>query len=133
MGVRMVAMLALGAAFVACAPARADEPLAGGQLFTVSHGQPFCVSRGALQALLRAEIAESPDSPLRTGACRYVDDNTVVTVTEDLTPGGRYMHVVKARAKVLFGTVDGYTYSVGLYPYPVRQPPFNPVLPFTLY
>lgn len=119
-----VACVALAvAACLAAAPCSADEPLAGGTLATASHGQAFCTDRAQLQALLSATIAHYPFGTF--SSCLSVPDNARVEVIEDLSPGSRTMHVVRARAYLLFGAVDAYTYSVGLYP-PIRGYAFPP-------
>jgi len=123
---RLVA--ALGAAALVAwgaVPSRADEPLAGTSLFAVSHGQPFCTSRAELQALLNAQVTQAPIGLFAFPTCRYVEDNALVAIGQDL-PGGRYMHMVRARANLFpFGTVDGYTFSAGLYSLPARSTPLN--------
>lgn len=95
----------------------ADPPIAGAVLVTASHGQPFCTDRGQLLALLHAQIAEAPYAPGAFPSCASVSDGAPVVVIEDLAPGTREMHVVRARAQTFFGPVDGYTWSVGLYPH----------------
>ena len=107
--------LALTASLAAAAPCRADPALGGSVLVTSSHGQPFCADRGQLQALLRAGIAHAPHAYGAYAGCLYIPDNARVEVIQDLSPRSRYMHVVRARAYLLFGPVEAYTYSVGLY------------------
>ena len=117
--------LIVAASALASAPCRADPALAGAVLATSSHGQPFCTDQGDLQAYLRAAIAGEKPSSLYYRSCLTVPDNTKVEVIEDLSPRTRYMHVVRARVYFLTGATDAYTYSVGLYGYPVgiRIPP----------
>ena len=121
-----LAALCLMAPLIAPAPGRADPAIAGERLFTASHGQPFCPTRGRLQELLRATIAEEPFPVGAFGDCAYIPDAATVTVLEDLSPRSRYMHVVRARINLLFGAKEGYTYSVGLY-----TPKAFPRSPFT--
>jgi hypothetical protein len=115
-----LAVLALLGGGVLASAARADQPLAGASLFAVSHGQPFCATRAELQALLDAQIAEAPIGLVP--GCRYVEDNSIVVIGEDYR-GGRYMHMVRAHANVLFGQIEGYTFSAGLNAYPQRSEP----------
>jgi hypothetical protein len=115
----------------ATAPARADVPLAGARLVTSSHGQPFCKDRAELQALLRATIAKANFPFGSFPGCGIVPDNATVTVLEDLSPRSRSMHVVRARVDLLFGPLEAYTYSAGLYSEIIRpRGPFGVVLPF---
>ena len=107
---------------LAAGAARADEQIAGTRLFAVSHGQPICRTRAELQALLNAQVAEAPISLFAFPGCHLADDNTVVAAGEDFA-GGRYMHMVRVRYNLFFAAVDGYTFSVGLYPLPVRSTP----------
>ena len=113
----------LAAALLASAPCSADERLAGGSLFTASHGQPFCGVKSQLEALLQAQISHAPygfgpeEFPGLFPSCTYIDDNTVVAVLQDLAPGTRYNHVVRAHTNTIFGGLDGYTFSAGLSPY----------------
>ena len=106
-------------------PAEADQPLAGAALTTSSHGQPFCTDRAQLKALVSAQIAEARFPLNSFPSCGIVPDNATVSVIEDLEPRSPYMHVVKARVGLMFGTTEAYTYSVGLYSDVVR-----PVSPF---
>ena len=121
---RLVAALGATALVLwTAAPSCADEPLAGTSLFAVSHGQPFCTSKAELQAFLDAQITQAPIGLFSFPTCRYVEDNALVAVGQDFR-GGRYMHMVRARANLFpFGTVDGYTFSAGLYSLPVRSTP----------
>ncbi len=112
---------------LAAGTAQADEQIAGAHLFAVSHGQPVCATRAQLQALLNAQVAEAPIGLFSFPGCRYVDDNTVVAVSQDFV-GGRYMHMVHIRFNLFVFPTDGYTFSAGLYPLPVRAtlPHLNP-------
>ena len=101
---------------------KADEPIAGSSLFAVSHGQPFCTTRAELQALLDAQVAQAPIGVFSFPGCRLVSDNSIVIIDRDYR-GGRYMHMVRARANVFLGTVEGYTFSAGVYPLPQRSEP----------
>ena len=112
----LVASIAVAVSLAALAvPARADGDLAGARLATSSHGQPFCPTRARLQELLRATVTEQHFPTGTFADCAYVPDTATVTVLEDLTPRSRAMHLVRARVNLLFGPVEGYTYSVGLY------------------
>ena len=106
--------------------AMADEPIAGANLFATSHGQPFCTTRGQLEALLDAQVAQAQIGIFSFPGCRYVEDNSLVIIGQDFR-GGRYMHMVRARANgglfALFGSVEGYTFSAGLSPLPLRSEP----------
>ena len=105
--------------------ARADEPLAGASLFATSHGQPFCQTRAQLQALLDAQIAEADIGLFSFPGCHLVTDNSLVIIGQDFR-GGRYMHMVRARANVFpFFNVEGYTFSVGLGSLPIRSTPLH--------
>lgn len=118
---------ALAAAVLLClaaAPARADEPLAGATLFSVSHGQPFCRTRAALQAFLDAQISHADIGLFSFPGCFYVEDNSLVAIGQDFR-GGRYMHMVRARAQLPLGSVEGYTFSAGLYSLPNRSTPMH--------
>lgn len=110
--------LALAGLALGTVPSRADPPLAGVPgIITTSHGQPFCTDKAQLLALLRAQISQA-NFPLGTfSSCSLVPDNFPVAVTQDLSPRSRMMHVVRARAALPFGAVEGYTFSVGIYPY----------------
>ena len=115
---------------LACAPgaAQADEPIAGAGLFATSHGQPLCATRAELQALLDAQVSEAPIGFFSFPGCRYVPDNSLVAIGQDFR-GGRYMHMVRARATLFpFIGVEGYTFSAGLSPLPLRsaEPHLNP-------
>ena len=103
--------------------ARADEPLAGASQFATSHGQPFCQTRAQLQALLDAQIAQADIGLFSFPGCSLVTDNSLVIIGQDFR-GGRYMHMVRARATVFpFIGAEGYTFSVGLSPLPLRSTP----------
>ena len=106
----------------------ADEPIAGSSQFAVSHGQPFCTTRAQLQALLDAQVSQAPIGLFSFPGCRYVEDNAIVVIGQDYR-GGRYMHMVRARTNgglfALFGTIEGYTFSAGVYPLPVRSEPVH--------
>ena len=106
--------------------ANADEQIAGSSQFAVSHGQPFCTTRAQLEALLDAQISQAPIGIFSFPGCRYVEDNSIVVIGQDYR-GGRYMHMVRARANAglfgLFGAIEGYTFSAGLYPLPQRSEP----------
>lgn len=117
----LLVLALLGGGLLAGA-AQADQPLAGASLFAVSHGQPFCQTRAQLEALLDAQIAQAPIGYIP--GCRYVEDNAIVVIGQDYR-GGRYMHMVRARANVLFGQIEGYTFSAGLFPYPQRSEPVH--------
>ncbi len=110
-----LALLAALSGATAAGPARADGDIAGERLATASHGQPFCPTPARLQALLRATVTEQHFSINAFADCANIPDSATVTVLEDLTPRSRAMHLVRARVNLLFGPVEGYTYSVGLY------------------
>lgn len=118
----LVVLALLGAVGVA----KADQPIAGSSEFAVSHGQPFCTTRAQLEALLDAQISQAPIGIFSFPGCRYVEDNSIVVIGQDFR-GGRYMHMVRARTSggllALFGSIEGYTYSAGLYPLPQRSEP----------
>lgn len=121
----LVLLAALGAAGVGVAnvgAAKADEPIAGSSQFAVSHGQPFCTTRAELQALLDAQVSQAPIGLFSFPGCRLVSDNSIVVIGQDYR-GGRYMHMVRARANVFLGTIEGYTFSAGVYPLPLRSMP----------
>ena len=103
----------------------ADPAIAGATLATSSHGQPFCTDENDLHAYLRASIAGEKPSSFSYRSCLTVPDNTKVEVIQDVTPGTRFMHVVRARVYFLTGATEAYTYSVGLYgaPLGIRFPP----------
>lgn len=113
---RMVGVCFVLAALAAGGPCRADPSLVGVPLVTSSHGQPFCTDKAQLVGLLRAQVSEARFPIGAFNTCSYVPDNALVAVGADLSPRTRYMHVVRARASLLLGAVEGYTWSVGLYP-----------------
>lgn len=123
-----VGLAAVGlAAVVAADPCFAgDEALAGRPLETLSRGQPFCTDRAQLRAKVRAGATHAILPPGFFASCVTVPDDVRVEVIEDLEPASPYMHVVKARAYLLFGPLDAYTYSVGLYHPPLRAIQFPP-------
>ena len=125
------ALMCAAAAFVAdVLPARADPPLAGEFLVADTHGQAFCTTPEALRQYLITTIRHDA---FTTSAfyklCTIAPYGTRVTVLEDLSPVGTRLHMVRARATTPLQTVDGYTYSVGLYD--ARR--FAPYSPFGEY
>ena len=118
-GACLASMCVALAATVAVAPAHADEPLAGQPLQTLSRAQPFCTDKAQLHAKVLANLSHVTYPQGYFASCVMVPDNVRVEVIEDLAPTSRYMHIVRARAYLLFGPLDAYTYSVGLYA-PIR-------------
>ncbi len=107
--------LCFALAAFAAAPGHADEPLAGRPLQTLSRAQPFCTDKAQLRAKVLATVSHATYPPGYFASCVTVPDDVRVEVIEDLAPTSRYMHIVKARAYLLFGPLEAYTYSVGLY------------------
>ena len=129
MTVALLALLALAASALASPCLAGDPPLAGGRVIVDDFGQPFCTDIGQLRGLLRASVAHAPHPYAQFTGCTPVPYNSKVEVLEDLSPASRYMHVVRARVANIFGPVEGYTYSVGLYPPVLRGLP-PPPLPY---
>ena len=124
-----VALLTLAALGLAT-PCRAeDPPLSGSRVIIDNAGQPFCTDLNQLRGVLRASVAHAPYPYAGFASCMPVPTNVKTEVLEDLAPTNRYMHVVRVRLANLFGPVEGYTYSVGLYPPILRGLP-PPPLPY---
>ncbi len=111
-------------------PARADPPLAGEFLVADTHGQAFCTTPEALRQYLIATIRrDATTTNSFPKLCTIAPYGTRVQVLQDLSPVGTRLHMVRARATTPLQTVDGYTYSVGLYD--ARR--FQPYSPFGEY
>lgn len=117
----------------AAAAAPQDPPLAGDFLVSDTHGQPFCATREALRRYTVATVREERFPPGGFPECTIAPYATHVHVLQDLPPYGSLMHMVRARAATFLQTVDGFTWSVGLYdarrfrPYTPGDEPFPTV------
>ena len=109
---------------LAAAPAPAAQPHAAATRLSVTHRPPDSPTRASLQAFLDAQISHADIGLFSFPGCFYVEDNSLVTIGQDYR-GGRYMHMVRAQARSIFGAVDGYTFSAGLYTLPVRSTPLH--------
>ena len=125
---RLAIAASLAVAVGATSPARADPPLAGELLVADTHGQAFCTTPEALRQYLITTLRRDPLNP-SARFCTIAPYGAHVAVLEDLSPVGTRLHMVRARATTPLQTVDGYTYSVGLYD--ARR--FQPYSPFGEY
>ena len=106
----------LAVLLTAIGPALADDALAGREMLTSPHGQPFCDDGTALRDYLAAMLKHDKEVMDQIEGCAMLHPGLHVAVLEDGPSDSRLTHIVKIRAFGRHSSAVGYTLSFGLQP-----------------